>query len=1058
MKRLVLMISIAAVGCAIGTAHAEVNIAPRPLSMSVGQPPNILLVLDNSNTMAEGLDGLVAAECEPGANPPCVAGAASPLSKSEMIREVGRGLLDTYRGEINLGLMAYQQFSMGSQWGDVFDDQVWLGYIGNRLYDVSYDPSSFVPSFPGHPWDDSRKAFRTSNPADSGNSIHYNIGIPGYGPNPTDTYCTTRDPGGGYRDEPFRFQCYEVKEGTNDSLPASATNNQCNNQNYAQTDNYSGIDRCTQGWLSDSARARGVTHWGQRMTWLSFNQQEWVQLSSPGLGYLHTPIRHLDDDHAAALALKLAPQHHDTSNTNLFTDPSEPVIVAGLTPLEGTLLTARDYITGQSGYFGADQGSGNADESLPESCDVNAAIWLTDGMPSIGRDGGTYGADVAAALADAVSATESLHQAGMDVYVVGFSMPPNVPEDALDQLAAAGGTELPFLANDPAGLFAAVNDIFQQIIADAQAEFGNIDSGAVLRSGDWGFRTVADPSDWTGDVYGVRNPDGNEQIVWRASEQLPQQRNLLTRGGAFNSNHSELLAAVHNDEDRARDIVAYIRGNTSLEQQNGGMFQNRSRQIGAVVGSQPVLQRPVNHAWDRLPPNSPGGDSYNAHVQAKFNRPDVIYVGSNSGVLHALDARTGQELFGYVPMGVWSRLANVASPVPDFTYTVDGSVVVTDAYLPSRGGWRTVLLGSLGAGGQSVFAIDVTNPDQVDASSVLWEVSAEDLDGSNAGDLGYTFATPRVARLENGQFVAVVANGYGSANNDARLLVFNLANGNLMANLLAATGTTEQPNGLSTPRVARERPHEFYDRWVYAGDLHGDLWRFDLNNLGGSGQRIFNGDRPITAAPQTSYPRGGQGYNVSFGTGKFFEVGDNNLHGAPDEYFYLIYDRDPDGGATNFTRAQLLNRSFAGGSTAEFEDIDFTTSHGFFVNMGAGDRLLFQPRVLAGMLLFSSFRPSADVCTVGGYNTAYLLDLRTGEGAFDSGRLGRITGIEGAPSRPGFTVQAREQVDPDTGDTIPTEEIIVRVGSEEIIVEGGRRPDLATDLAEGRRSNWLQLR
>ena len=1056
MNRLMLATMTALLAWTVGaTAHAGVNIAPKPLSMSTGEPPNILLILDNSNTMAENLDGTVAADCAPGPDADCVAGAASPLSKSEMIREVGRGLLTTYRDEINLGLMAYQQYPMGSEWADVFDNQIWVGRLGNRFYDVSYDPDSYDSGFSGTPWDSDTKAFRVPNPNSAGDYIHYNIGVPGYGPSDTSQYCFTRDPGGGYLEEGFRFRCFGSKTGTSDAVPPDQTN---------PGGGFTGHQGTTTGYLSDSARARGVTHWGEHMVFMQYNHPEWIGAGSPGKGFLHTPIRYLDENHAARLALKLAPQHHDTSNDDLLTDPDEPVIVAGLTPLQGTLLTARDYFLDQTQHFGADQGRGNADESLPESCDVNAAIWLTDGMPSVRVDGDPYQGDVDQALADAVDAAGSFHgDAGVDIYVVGFAMPPAVPDDALEQLADAGGTESPFLANDPDALFDAVNDIFQQIIADAQSEFGSIDSGAVLRSGNLGFRTMADPADWSGDVYGVRNPDGSEQVAWRASEQMPDwnQRNLITDGGDFDTGSSELIDALHDDEDTAAAIVSYIQGDPLLEQQNEGPFQNRSSLIGTVVGSQPALQRPVNHAWDRLPEGEPGAGTYNSHVESKFNRRDVVYVGSNAGVLHALDAETGEELFGYVPRGVWSRLADVANPVPDFVYTVDGSVVVTDAYLPGRGGWRTVLLGSLGAGGKSVFAIDVTNPA---SPSVLWEVTAEDLPDS--GDLGHTFATPRVARLENGDFAAVVGNGYGSDNNDSRLLVFDLDNGDLIGNLLGATGSESEPNGLSTPRVARQRPHEYYDRWVYAGDLQGNLWRFDLNNLGGSGQLVFSGDRPITAPPQTSYPRGGEGFVVSFGTGQFFEVGDNASAGAPDEYFYLIHDLEPEDGALNLSRGNLVSRSFGGASTGEQDAIDPEDDNGWYVNLGSGARMLFQPRVVSGMVLFSSFRPSQEACSVGGENEAYLLEVTSGQGAFAPGGVGRQSGIEGAPSRPGFSVREREAVDedgeviedPDTGEPVMVPEVVVRVGDEEIVVESDGMDDLAADLAGGRRSNWLQLR
>jgi type IV pilus assembly protein PilY1 len=1062
MKRIASTFLTAVLAGSFGiSAHADVNIAPKPLSMSTGQPPNILVILDNSNTMAEGLTGVVAADCPPGPDADCVAGAASPESKSEMIREVARGLLDTYRGQVSMGLMAYQQQPLGSSFNDIFNNNIWLAQLGNRLYDVSYNPANYDSSFSGSPWDSTTKAFRTPNPNDDGH-IHYNIGVPGYGPQDRSQFCFTRDPGGGYLTESFRFRCFGSKIGTSDVIPPDVED---------PGHGYSHYQNAPSGSLTDSARARGVTHWGQQMVFLQYNHPEWLALGSPGRGYLHTPIRLLDEAQAQSLSLKLAPQHHDTDNANLLTDPNEPVIVAGLTPLQGTLLTARDYFLNQTTNFGAPQGRGNAEYPLPNSCDVNSVIWLTDGMPSVSIDGSTYGADVEAALSDAVAAATALHNdTNADIYVVGFAMPPAVPDDALERLAEAGGTSMPFLANDPQGLFDAVNEIFQQIIADSMAEFGGIDSGAVLRSGDLAFRTMADPSDWTGDVLAVREVNGQDQVHWRASTALaqtePDNRNLFTDNGAFDIVNSDLLAGIHDDPDHAMEVVRYLRGDTNLEIANGGSFQNRSRLVGAIVGSDPTLQRPTNFAWDRLREGQPGAGSYNDHVEAKFDMRDVVYVGSNNGMLHAFDAENGEELFAYVPRGVWSRLEEVANPVPDFIYTVDGSAMVTDAYLPDRGGWRTILLGSTGAGGRSAFAIDVTNPEEVSADSVLWEVTAEDLHGTDAGTLGYTFATPQAARLEDGDWVAVLANGYGSDNNDARLLVLDLETGDMVANVLAASGNADNPNGLSAPRVARERPSELFDRWVYAGDLHGSLWRFDLNNLNNGAARLFQGTRPITAAPQTSYPTGSsRGFIVSFGTGKFFEVGDNAIEGAPNEYFYLIHDIDPEDSAPNLSIGDLENRSFDGASTGEQDDVDLDeNSPGWYVNLGSGAKLLFQPRVLAGMVLFSSFSVDPEPCSVGGTNEAYLLHVQSGTGAFGPDQLARVSDLEGPPSRASFSVRVRPPVgppghpDPDPEEDVMEPEIVVQIGDHEIVVEGEWIADLAANLADGRRTHWLQIR
>jgi len=110
-------------------------------------------------------------------------------------------------------------------------------------------------------------------------------------------------------------------------------------------------------------------------------------------------------------------------------------------------------------------------------------------------------------------------------------------------------------------------------------------------------------------------------------------------------------------------------------------------------------------------------------------------------MLHAFRADvgntdSGKELFAYIPAGVYDNLSKLTNPADTHKYFVDGSPHVSDAYL--SGDWKTVLVGGLGAGGKSIYALDITNPDGFNANNVLWEYS-------DATDLGLTFSQPQIA-------------------------------------------------------------------------------------------------------------------------------------------------------------------------------------------------------------------------------------------------------------------------------------------------------------------------
>ena len=133
------------------------------------------------------------------------------------------------------------------------------------------------------------------------------------------------------------------------------------------------------------------------------------------------------------------------------------------------------------------------------------------------------------------------------------------------------------------------------------------------------------------------------------------------------------------------------------------------------------------------------------------NRIDALYVPANDGILHAFNSETGAELFGYVPgelllpqgTNSHARISELMLPNYSHKYLMDGTPRVQDAYIDKDGNgsaeWRTVLLGTMGLGGKTVFALDVTDPGSFSpATDVLWEFTHP--------DLGYGVTDPQIAR------------------------------------------------------------------------------------------------------------------------------------------------------------------------------------------------------------------------------------------------------------------------------------------------------------------------
>ncbi|MGH8604618.1 MAG: pilus assembly protein, partial [Gammaproteobacteria bacterium] len=324
----------------------------------------------------------------------------------------------------------------------------------------------------------------------------------------------------------------------------------------------------------------------------------------------------------------------------------------------------------------------------------------------------------------------------------------------------------------------------------------------------------------------------------------------MTQQAALNLNTTIAIPAV-TPLNVGQKTLDYIRGDQAQEQ-TAGPFRKRTVILGDIVNSDPWFVGSENFGYDSLPGTE--GSSYVTFRNGSTyqQRRRMLYFGANDGMLHGIDAGsyssgtfntgTGAEKLAYVPDAVIPNLKNLTSPSYTHQYFVDGSPKAGDAYINSA--WKTVLLGTTGAGGKAVFALDVTAPDSFDSSNVLWEIStttsptASDRttdDTSVAGfqnNLGYTLPQPSLVRMYDGSWAAIVANGYGSTNNKAVLYIINAATGNLIRSIDTQAGSSTpagSENGLSTP-IALDVDNDRITDYIYAGDLKGNLWKFDVTN------------------------------------------------------------------------------------------------------------------------------------------------------------------------------------------------------------------------------------
>jgi type IV pilus assembly protein PilY1 len=555
-----------------------------------------------------------------------------------------------------------------------------------------------------------------------------------------------------------------------------------------------------------------------------------------------------------------------------------------------------------------------------------------------------------------------------------------------------------FSADDPETL----NKSMKSIVNDVASKVGSASSIAAnskrIGTDTRIYLASFDSNDWSGELEALPLdpltgvPGAPE---WSASANLPAPaaRNIWTTSGggvtSFTGSFGGTLTA---------DVVDYLRG-VQTNELPSGTFRSRTKILGDIVSSDPVFVGGENFRLEVIPAYAASTSaSYPAFVSSK-STTSMIYVGANDGMLHGFDAVTGVEKFAYVPSelhGSLADLTNVTYPA-NHKFFVDGASGFGDAYFGSA--WHTVLVGTLGAGGKSVFALDVTDPNAMDGTKVLWEFNGD----THAGKMGNIFGPAAVAPFADGHFYAVFSNGYNSTDNQAGLFLVRVDNPSIYYYIDTQYGSATAKNGLSTPKLVDLNNDRIIDA-IYAGDMQGNVWKFDVTSTLASSWKIAHGTvaapepmfvakdgtggtavrQPIQAQLGVSGPPNGVAGDamVFFGTGRYFVNGDATA--TDKQSFYGVLD---DGGSTSYGRSDLWTQSIIYQGLVGTQEVrvtsttakDWTSKKGWVIDLVPpsgtlkGERVISPPLLRFGRVIFNTMEPSVgDPCLQG---SSWLMEL-----------------------------------------------------------------------------------
>lgn len=395
------------------------------------------------------------------------------------------------------------------------------------------------------------------------------------------------------------------------------------------------------------------------------------------------------------------------------------------------------------------------------------------------------------------------------------------------------------------GLASALSQISQQAGSQSAGE----GSTEVYADDSLYFQASFDSANWTGELTAYPLTLSSGSVVpsstasWAAAALLTSDSNrkiLFGDGTVGNAGYRFVWGgsgqSTLSSAGLSEALVNYVRGSGSNEGTTSTKYRIRTTRLGDIIGSSPLYV---------------GAPS--STLSSASSRSAMVYVGANDGMLHAFYASSGKEAFAYIPSLLLSKLSSLSAQdyKENHQYYVDGLLSAAEAEDQAGSGWGTYLAGSLGRGGEGLFLLNVTQPDSVadsDTSArslVAWEFTKKH--DSNMGILHQS--APAVVRLNDGKDYVLAPNGYNSSTGSASLFILPVRRGlsSWSGNYYRLQAQAGPDNGLSAITPYDMDGNGTIDL-VYAGDLKGQVWKFDLSGSTPSSWKVGIGGVPLFQA------------------------------------------------------------------------------------------------------------------------------------------------------------------------------------------------------------------
>jgi type IV pilus assembly protein PilY1 len=612
-------------------------------------------------------------------------------------------------------------------------------------------------------------------------------------------------------------------------------------------------------------------------------------------------------------------------------------------------------------------------------------------------DGRYYTADDTATLANALTSivttilSEDTTFTAPTVAVNAFNRTQNLSDLFISVFRPSGRTHWPgnlkkyqIRASDATIMDAripsqpAVNPATGFFYADAQSGWSGVVDGADVETGGAASLIPAHPNRL---VY--THLDGNALALTHTSNRVNT------------TNLNDTLLGIQSGDPSVQDVVDFI-NNLDVPDANGNSSMTDPRnQLGDPLHSQPV-----------------------SVIYGPGLRQGLVFMATNDGYLHAIDLESGVERWAFIPEEFLPYQVDLYKDESEAAkqYGIDSDLRVQvvadhDGVIDYSAGETVTLFFGMGRGGDFYYALDVSNPD---APALKWRA-----DGTTLPGLGQTWSSPTPTKVNIDGVVkqaVIMGGGYEPDQDNAGLTTDTIGNSIYIVDATdgsllwhgSRAGTHEnfavagRAMDYSIPapvRVVDIDGDGLADR-IYAGDMGGQLWRFDIHNGAAVGDLVTGGViAQLGGAPATNpapedirrFYNAPDGAFINTPYGNFIHIGIGSGHrGHPlsvtvEDAFYAVRD---------YNTSAMTQTQFDALTPIVHDDLTPVTTASTSVPFGSdgwridlniggwnGEKVLAEARTFANQVIFSTFQPSDNLISCEpqpGINRTYAMAAYNG--------------------------------------------------------------------------------